>query len=155
MSQSCKRIREYLKPSCKTYSYKMWHLAVFIAFAVFVSGCAGAKMASLPQGTDPSVNTHDDFHVLAVGEKAWIEVEAGKTFVGIVERVSSDSVTLSWTGNYGYERKTIHSAEILSIEVGVDTRPDSVAASSGTALVLVALSVFAFLVYAFSGSGFN
>ena len=90
-------------------------ISVLVLFA-FLSGCASSRVSILPGGRDMPEDEVGDLHVLAVGDEAIVIMLDGSEVKGSVVEVSSSSIVLGHTGNFGYGETRIESQSIDSID---------------------------------------
>ena len=87
----------------------------FLVLFAFLSGCSSSRVPILPGGRDMSEDEASDFHILAVGDEVVVKTLDGSEVNGSVVEISSNSIVLGQTDNFGYNETRIESRSIDSI----------------------------------------
>jgi len=91
-------------------------ISVVVLFA-FLSGCSSYRVPILSGGRDMPEDEAGDLHVLAVGDEVIVVMLDGGEAKGSVLEISSSSIVLGHTGNYGYDETRIESQSIDRIDL--------------------------------------
>lgn len=123
-----------------------WLVYSFILF-VFLGGCGGPGRAVLPPVDNPDWESRPGGRIVEVGDFVLITTVSGEQHLGEVKHVSSGSITVGRTGNFGYEESTVLSPEIEKIELNGGDSSGKAAAVIGIAILAVpVLLVVGFLI---------